>query len=113
MSAVSCCPEGLQQSLGSNTGKNLEVLGWSSSIRNLKIMSPSVFIFKSRVVGVNMQLLLTLIDCRSGDIGNMIYENSAYRQLDIPWDKLSVDRVCRFRFPESAVSTTTQENETN
>lgn len=60
-----------------------------------------------------MQLLLTLIDCRSGDIGNMIYENSAYRQLDIPWDKLSVDRVCRFRFPESAVSTTTQENETN
>lgn len=54
-----------------------------------------------------MQLLLTLIDCHSGDIGNTIYENSAYQQLDIPWGKLSVDRVCMFHFPESAVSTNT------
>lgn len=54
-----------------------------------------------------MQLLLTLIDCHSGDIGNMIYENSACRQLGIPLGKLSVDRVCTFRFPESAVSRTT------
>lgn len=54
-----------------------------------------------------MQILLTLTDCHSGDIGNTICENSAYQQQDIPWGKLSVGRVCMFHIPESAVSTTT------
>lgn len=36
VSAVSCCPEGLQQSLGSNTGKNLEGTGMEQFYKEFK-----------------------------------------------------------------------------
>lgn len=49
-------------------------------------------------------LVLTLIDCYSGDIGNMIYENVACQPLGVPLGKLSVDRACIFHFPKAAVS---------
>lgn len=77
----------------------------TSWIAYLKVISTVVnFYSSSAFLWMSIQFLLTLIDCHSGDIGNMIYENFACRRLGVPLDKLSADRVCIFHFPETVVS---------